>query len=159
VHLRTVAEKADLEVSWLRPDREFFSAGACHILAGVFLEGHPSSGFASYLLQPASGFRGGHVLVANDEVTFDWLGYQPRGDRLARFELERRRAMQGWHCSMLAIADPLSWTFCHQFHHRHPSQFARDVVERARRFLLELEELAHHARFSGHSDEHSMYLP
>ena len=141
MHLRSAAEKADLEASWLRPDQDFFSAGACHILAGAFLEAHPGSEFASYLLQPARGFRGGHVLVIGDELTFDWLGYQPRGDRLTRFEQERRTAMPGWHGSMVPIADPLSWTFCRQFHHRHPTQYPYDVMERARRFRLELEKL------------------
>ena len=141
MHLRTVAQKADLEASWLRPDGDFFSAGACHILAGVFLEAHPGSDFASYLLQPACGFRGGHVLVVGDEVTFDWRGYQQRTDGLALLEQERRAVMPGWHCSMISIADPLSWTFCRQFHHRHPSQFPHDVMERARRFRLELEEV------------------
>lgn len=141
MHLRTAAEKADLEASWLRPDRDFFSAGACHILAGVFLEAHPGSGFASYLLQPACGFRGGHVIVIGDEVAFDWQGYQARGDRLKRFEQERRAAMPGWHGSMIPITDPLSWDFCSQFHHRHSSQFPHDVMARARRFLLELEKL------------------
>ena len=136
---RTAAQKEDLAASWLRPDREFFSAGACHILAGVFLEAHPASEFAAYLLQPASDFRGGHVLVVGNEVTFDWLGYQERGDYLTRLEQQRRLAMPGWHCSMVPIANPLSWTFCRPFHHRHPSQFPHDVMARARRFLLELE--------------------
>ena len=67
MRLRTAAEKADQQASWLRPDQEFFSAGACHILAGVFLESHPASEFSSYLLQPARGFRGGHVVVVGDD--------------------------------------------------------------------------------------------
>ena len=143
MHLRTPSEKADLEASWLRPDREFFSAGACHILAGAFLGAHPASGFVSYLIHPASGFRGGHVLVIGDEVTFDWLGYQPRADRLARFERECRTAMPGWSCSMVPISDPLGWPFCRQFRHRHPSQFHGDVMARAHRFRRELEALHH----------------
>jgi hypothetical protein len=40
---------------------------------------------------------------------------------------------------MILITDPLSWTFCRQFQHRHPSQFPGDVVARARDFLLELD--------------------
>lgn len=135
---RTPAQKVDLAACWLRSDQEFFSSGACHILAGAFLEAHPRSVFQAYLLQPAGGFRGAHVLVAGDDVTFDWKGYQPRSDYLRSFEQERQMTMPGWYCSMIPVSDPLGWRFCRRFHHRHPSQFPDDVLARARRFCLKL---------------------
>lgn len=133
--LRTPSEKADLLASWNRLDEQFFAAGACHILAGAFLDARVPSGFSAYLLEPAAGFRGGHVLVADETTTFDWRGYRPRREYLAFLAQERSSFMPGWHYSLVAIPDPLGWPFCRRYRHRHPSQFPHDVVARAKRYL------------------------
>ena len=38
--MRTPAERKDQALSWARPDRAFFAAGACHVLAFRFLKLH-----------------------------------------------------------------------------------------------------------------------
>lgn len=133
--LRSPAEKADLLASWARPDEDFFAAGACHILAGTFLAEHAPPGFSAYLLEPAPGFRGGHVIAADETTTFDSLGYRCRRERMALLEQERSSVMPGWRYSLVAIPDPLGWHFCRQYRHRHPTQFPHDVLARAKRFL------------------------
>jgi hypothetical protein len=72
---RSAEDRFDLQRSWARPDRPFFAAGACHILAGVFLETFPRSGFHALMIQPKPGFRGSHVLVSNGRQVFDYHGY------------------------------------------------------------------------------------
>jgi hypothetical protein len=44
--------KRDPERRWALPDRIFFGHGACHILAGVYLENPPLRGFT-----PSGSFR------------------------------------------------------------------------------------------------------
>jgi len=41
---RTARERADQRVSWERPDRAFFAAGACHILAWACRSAYPDAG-------------------------------------------------------------------------------------------------------------------
>jgi hypothetical protein len=47
--------KADLPRQWALPDRVFFGPGACHILAGVFLDRPPLSGLHAERVIPAEG--------------------------------------------------------------------------------------------------------
>src|SRR5690242_955039 len=76
--LRTPEQKADLEASWARADEEFFGSGACHILAGAFLEKYRQTGFNALMIAPATGFRGSHVVIANEHHVFDCRGWSRR---------------------------------------------------------------------------------
>jgi len=46
---------------WSLPDRIFYGHGACHILAGVFLERFHKTGWSAVWVKPWKGFRGSHV--------------------------------------------------------------------------------------------------
>src|SRR5690606_15602752 len=129
---RTPTEKADAIASWDRPDEQFFAAGACHILAGAFLEEHEQSGFSAYLVEPASGFSGRHVFATDETTAFDWRGYRSRRAYLGLLEEECRALMPGWRYSLVPVPEPLGWSFCRVHCHRHPSQFPGDVVARAK---------------------------
>lgn len=84
--LRTLAEKADADLWWSRPDEEFFAAGACHVLAGAFLRAYPGAGFRLHGCRPLSPHeRGAHFVVAREDVVFDWAGYTPRSTFLADY--------------------------------------------------------------------------
>ena len=146
VTLRTAEEKADLEVSWARPDEDFFGAGACHVLAGAFLRAYPDAGFHALHIQPASGFRGGHVVVTNGAWIFDCRGWNRNAGFLNNYEQALRALQPGWSCALHVVDDPIGWDFCRAHRHRHPSQFARDPVARAALFL---------ERFPGPSAAHS----
>ena len=135
ISARTPKQKADLAGSWARPDEDFFAAGACHILAGAFLETYPHAGFHALMLQPVEGFRGGHVVVANGSRVFDCRGWHEREDFLLLYTENCRALYPGWSCTLTVIPDPLGWDFCRAHTHRHPSQFFRDPLPRAKAFL------------------------
>jgi hypothetical protein len=132
---RTPEQKADLAGSWALSDEDFFSAGACHILAGMFLRTYPNAGFQALLLQPAPGFRGTHVVVANPESVFDCRGWTARNEFLCGYAAACDALYPGWSYSLQVIGDPLSEDFCQSYRHRHPSRFFSDPLPRARAYL------------------------
>jgi hypothetical protein len=135
--LRTPAEKADLEISWLRTDENFFGAGACHILASAFLTLRAGSGYRALLIQPFSGHRGGHVVAANAKWVFDFNGYTERSFYFAEFERLCREREPTWAATLVEReGDPAGWDFCRRYRHRHPTEFFRDPLPRARAFVL-----------------------
>jgi hypothetical protein len=70
---RTPGAKRDPAKQWAPADRGFFAAGACHILAHVFLEQYPHSGFEARWIRPAPGHTGNHIVVVRDDgYVFDW---------------------------------------------------------------------------------------
>ncbi len=73
--------KSDPKRRWSLPDRIFFGNGACHILAGVYLELEPLPGFWAERIIPADGFSGSHIYTTNGITAFDYHGYSVR-DRL-----------------------------------------------------------------------------
>jgi hypothetical protein len=131
-HFRTAEQKLDLELSWVRPDEEFFAAGACHILAHAFLQVHPNLGFSPLLIQPHARHRGGHVVVCDPLWAFDFNGFTDRKQFFEQFFVERREAFATWDADLVELkSDPADWDFCRSYRHRHPSQFFRDPVARA----------------------------
>jgi hypothetical protein len=132
---RTAEQKADLAGTWEQPDEDFFAAGACHILAGAFLEAYPSAGFHALMLQPANGFRGGHVVVTNQADVFDCRGWSAREAFLRCYSEGCQKVYPGWSCSLVVIDQPLSWSFARDHCCRHASQFYRDPLPRAHAYL------------------------
>lgn len=132
--MRTPEEARDIRLSWARPDLRFFSAGACHILAFVFLETYPRSGFRPRFIRPAAGFRGSHLYVSNGDVAFDAQGYVPE-DELLRSHRAALDALQpGWRADVLDVTGTLA-EFCAAHDHRAPEDFPDGVWSRARRHL------------------------
>ena len=90
---RTPGSKRDPVKQWQLPDRVFFAAGACHILAHAFLELHPKSGFEPRWIRPIAGHTGNHIVLIRADVVFDYHGYS-RWD--AFWAHTKRRANQWW---------------------------------------------------------------
>ncbi len=84
--LRTVEEKADQNLSWTRPDEEFFAAGACHVLAAAFLAMYPEAEFRAWRFAPRAGYRGSHMVVVREDLVFDWAGYARRDVFLVEYD-------------------------------------------------------------------------
>src|SRR5450432_3316565 len=135
VVLRTAEEISDLEASWARPDDEFFAAGACHVLAGMFLEAYPFAGFRALLIRPAPSFRGSHVVVASSALVFDCRGWTPRERFLSLYSDAYRAVFPDWQYELVAVDDPIGRAFCNEHRHRHPSQFFQNPLARAKEFL------------------------
>lgn len=135
--LRTSEEKADADLSWSRPDEEFFASGACHVLAAMFLSMYPRAGFRACGVSPrAPHRRGEHVVVARDDLVFDWAGYSPRETFVAEYSEAMRTIFPDWAGDFTPInVDVIGWDFCMARNHRHPSQFRHDPLSRAEAFV------------------------
>ncbi len=123
---------------WNLPDRVFFAAGACHILAHAFLERFATFGFGPIWVRPRGGFTGNHVFVANGQLAFDYHGYVARGRLVAHYTRRARRLFPGWEADLIPVTISLvsraeAKTIGMDI--REPTQFLHDALPRARRFL------------------------
>jgi hypothetical protein len=133
---RTEEQKHDLIRSWYRPDRPFFSSGACHILAAAFLELHPNAGFHPFLILPSPGLRGSHVFVSNGKTVFDYHGFSRQDYYLSHYFTKICRFFPLWRGEVIRLTEtPIAVSFCERYNHRLPSQYPRDPLPRAFSYL------------------------
>jgi hypothetical protein len=133
---RSIEAKKNLVHSWHRPDRPFFAAGACHILAGVFLKAYAGSDFRPFLIAPEPGFRGSHVFVADARFVFDYHGYSQRDRYLLHHGEKMRRFFSGWRGRLIELfCSPLEEDFCREYRHRSPAGYLHDPLPRALTYL------------------------
>lgn len=117
---------------WARSDESFFSAGACHILAHVFMEVYPSSGFRPFVIEPVEGERGYHVFVARDEVAFDACGYRARDRLIAEHVDRQRRRDASWDHRIIALDVPVvTPEFCARYRHLSFDDYLKNPELRA----------------------------
>ncbi len=88
--------KKDPVRRWALPDRIFFGYGACHILAGVYLQNPPLQGFHAERIIPVEGFAGGHMYVTDGFIAFDFHGYSLRDRLLAHHRKGWSAHSPGW---------------------------------------------------------------
>lgn len=128
--------KQNPEKRWNQPDRIFFGFGACHILAGVFLEDAPVDGFYGEWIVPVEGFSGTHMFVSNGQASFDFHGYSSRERLLARYWKGHQGRYQGWNATVVRIDFPLLDTGeLNARKHLGPDQYFGDPIVRARQFI------------------------
>jgi hypothetical protein len=128
--------KADPHRRWSLPDRVFFGHGACHILAGVFLDQPPLPGFYSERVVPTEGFPGNHVYVTNGVVAFDYHGYSRRERLLEHHKRVWSSQYDGWLGAIERVDfELLSTTDLNARKMRGPDQYLHDPIPRARRFI------------------------
>jgi len=135
---RTESQKLDLEWSWNRGDRAFFQAGACHILADAFLRRFPRSGFRPLMIQPVTGFRGGHIVAANSTLVFDWHGFSDREGYLAHHFRKLRKFFPGWNGTLVELEGFMSPACLREHNLRAPEKYFRDPTARAEAFVSRL---------------------
>jgi hypothetical protein len=137
---RSSEAKADPVLSWNRPERPFFAAGACHVLAAAFLELHPNEAWHTIIIRPEPGFRGGHIVVANDKMVFDYHGYSDEDAFLRRYRAKMGRFFPNWGCTLHRVdGSPVSVEFCAQNKLRKPDQFLHDPFPRAMKYVQRLD--------------------
>ena len=145
--------KEDPVRRWSLPDRVFFAAGACHILAHAFWERFARSGFGPIWVRPRGGFTGNHVFVTNGDLAFDYHGYVPRARLVAHYTRRARRAFPGWEADSIPVTVSLvsgeeAKTIGMDI--REPAHFLHDALPRARRFLERFDHsVLHHPRSRG----------
>ena len=133
---RSPEAKSDLLRSWNRPDRPFFAAGACHILAVAFLEAYPDAGYRPIHLRPEAGHRGSHVAVSNGRVIFDYHGYTDEETYFAHYFSKIRRFFPDWQGTVVPLNEsPTGIIFCREYQHRMPDQYPHDPRSRAAFYL------------------------
>jgi hypothetical protein len=133
--MRTEAERSDQLLSWKRPDRAFFAAGACHILAYRFRETDGTDeGWELIHLRPRPGFIGSHVYVSTGEWVFDFNGWTPEQHFLDETARRCRYRWPDWDFDRVVLTESLE-SFCAPNRHRLPSQYAFDPIARADAFI------------------------
>jgi hypothetical protein len=133
---RTAEQKHDLIRSWHRPDRPFFAAGACHILAAAFLEAYPHASFHPFLILPNPGLRGSHVFVSNGKTAFDYHGFSRHDQYLSHYFTKICRFFPLWNGEVIRLKEsPVGASFCRAYNCRLPSQYLHDPLPRAFSYL------------------------
>lgn len=124
------------ERRWKQTDHIFFGFGACHILAGVFLEQPPFDGFYGERIVPTNGFSGSHMYDSNDLISFDFHGYAVREKMLDRYWKGHRARYSRWNAEIVKINFPLLDTIeLNVRKHLGPDQYFCDRIPRARIFI------------------------
>jgi hypothetical protein len=132
--------KKNPERRWALPDRIFFGYGACHILAGVFLEQPPLEGFHAERIVPAEGFWGNHIYVTNSVIAFDYHGYSSRDRLLQRHRRCWASRNVGWDCTIEKVDFHLLNTVeLNQRKMLGPDQYLHDAIPRAYRFIRRID--------------------
>ena len=139
--------KQDAARHWALPDRIFFGHGACHILAGYFLERFPDAGFTAIWLKPWEGFRGNHIFVTDGQIAFDYHGYSVLTRLLAHHERVWASRFDGWGCDAVLVDFPLLDTDALNARNmRGPDQYYGDAIERTRRYVERVDHVRQQAR-------------
>jgi hypothetical protein len=130
--------KTDPQRRWSLPDRVFFGYGACHILAGVFLDRPPLPGFYAERVIPTEDFHGNHVYVTNGVIAFDYHGYSGRERLLEHHKRVWSSQYNGWSCAIERVDfELLSTADLNMRQMRGPDQYLHDPIPRARRFIAQ----------------------
>ncbi|MEL6682706.1 MAG: hypothetical protein AAFQ09_08670 [Pseudomonadota bacterium] len=130
--------KGDPEKRWQQRDRVFFGFGACHILAGVFLEDPPREGFYGEWIVPSDGFCGTHIYVTDGQLAFDFHGYSLRANLLAKYWRGHQRLFPVWSADIHKTDFPLLDTKAlNKRNHLGPEQFFDDPRPRAKKFIAQ----------------------
>lgn len=119
---RTPAQREDPWLAWWRPDRAFFAAGACHILAYTFAAARRDMRPLGLRARGAAGPT--HVIASDGAWAFDHRGWTPLA------ELVRRSG----DVRAVALPERLE-AFCAAHRHRLPSQFPIDPRPRALAYI------------------------
>jgi hypothetical protein len=136
---RTPLEKSDPFVSWARSDQDFFAAGACHILAFMFIHLHPNEGFKMVHIRPKKDYSGNHVYATNGEWAFDHNGWTLESELLDVTKKEYRKKYPKWDFDKVIVEKDFE-TYCIENNHRTPSYFAFLPWERAYNYIKKFDE-------------------
>jgi hypothetical protein len=134
---RTPEEKRDMFKSWSRDDQAFFAAGACHILADLFVQLHMHEGFKVTYIKPNEGFTGNHVYASDGVWAFDHNGWTKETTLIETTEDAYKRTYPGWNYTKQIIEPEIDALekFCKANNHREPAQFPYLPWERAYNYI------------------------
>jgi hypothetical protein len=134
---RSAEEKRDMFKSWEREDRPFFAAGACHILAALFVQLHQHENYHMVFIKPSGGLPGAHVYASNGTWAFDHNGWNKEQELVSLTKKAYGEKYPGWECELVIIENSLTALedFCKENNHRLPWQYAYLPWERAYKYI------------------------
>ncbi|MFZ1458252.1 MAG: hypothetical protein WAT17_00005 [Candidatus Saccharimonadales bacterium] len=134
---RTAEERRDMFASWQREDQAFFAAGACHILANLFVQLHGHEGYTMIFIKPETGFSGNHMFASNGTWAFDHNGWTTEKELLEETENTMRTRFPEWSYERCVIENSITALedFCKANNHRLPWQYAHLPWERAYKYI------------------------
>lgn len=134
---RSAEQRRDVFKSWGRDDQAFFAAGACHILAELFVQLHQHEGFKMVYLKPKENFPGNHVYASNGTWAFDHNGWTKEDELLQITAEAYQQKYPGWEYTKHLIEPAIDAleNFCKANQHRLPWQFAHLPWERAYNYI------------------------
>ncbi len=128
--------KADPHARWHLSNRIFFSNGACHILAGVYLKRFNTDDVYAVWIKPASAFEGNHIFVTNGGWAMDARGFMPREKLLEHHSRKWSVKHPGWRGAEVRVDfDLLDTGELNQRGMRGADQYLHDPIPRAEEFL------------------------
>ncbi len=133
---RTPEQVEDAVLSWQRPDRSFFAAGACHILARQLVRRR--SGFRVVQIRPREGRSGSHLYATDGSHAFDFNGWSKEADLVEANVKASRLEASDWDYDLIPVEGDFD-DFCRSINHRTASQYPGNVEERADRFIDAME--------------------
>ncbi len=137
---RTKGYKRNPERQWALPDRVFFAAGACHILAYAFIERYRPATLRAVWIKPGQGYVGNHIFVETPDWAFDYHGYARPQVLLDHTWKRARHYWPGWDATLVElpsdvlVSEAKSRTYDGLWL-REPRQFLHDALPRARAYL------------------------
>ncbi|HRE20223.1 MAG TPA: hypothetical protein PKW21_04225 [Rhabdaerophilum sp.] len=150
---RTPGSKHDQIARWGLPDRVFFAAGACHILAYAFLDRFPEAGGRAFWIKPLDGSPTNHVFVDLGDCAFDYHGYTSISALLDHFGRRARQIWPTWKAELVEIpkdvliSEARSKTYAGLWL-REPRQFLHDALPRACTYLDRFQHPLQRARLT-----------
>jgi len=128
-----------LEGSFNRPNRPFFAAGACHILAHALLTKLDEELWYAVFIEPKLNFSGMHVFVTNGIIVLDYHGTTAHETYIEHYVSKMQRFFPGWQCSFKRLKiSTIGKDFCDMYKHRMPDQYYRDPLPRAYEYATKL---------------------
>lgn len=137
---RTPGSKRDPVKQWRLPDRVFFAAGACHILAFAFLQSRPKNGFEPRWIRPIAGHTGNHIVLARGDLVFDYHGYSRWNSFWSHTKRRANQWWPGWDADIVPIhaealisnREALPYVGLHM---KEPKDYLYDPLPRALHYL------------------------
>jgi hypothetical protein len=144
---RTSGAKRDPVKQWALPDRVFFAAGACHILAYAFIEMYPDSGFEPMWIRPCPAHTGHHIILLRNGCVFDYHGFSEWRAYWAHTVRRANQRWSGWSADVVRIHVQALVSRRHAGQYaglwmKEPQEYLCDPLPRARRYVRKFRERA-----------------